>query len=61
MSRNVTNRVQTCYEVIFFEIIMPCRVEKWRKMKKKNQTFEISKVSKNVPKSVQTCFELVLR
>ena len=60
MSRNVTNRVQTCYEVIFFEIIMPCRVEKWRKMKKK-QTFEISKVSKNVPKSVQTCFELVLR
>ena len=54
MSKNVPNRVQTCYEVIFFEIIMPCRVKKWRKMKK-NRTFEISmcpktflKVSKHV-------------
>ena len=60
MSKNVPNRVQTCYEVIFFEIIMPCRVEKWRKMKKKSDFWNFN-VSKNVPKSVQTRFELVLR
>ena len=35
MSKNVPNSVQTCYEVIFSEIIMPAGSKNGKKWKKK--------------------------
>ena len=58
MTKNVPNSAQTCYEVIFFEIIMPCRVEKWKKMQNKIGVLKFQKCPKTFLKASKHALNL---